>query len=721
MRFAQPSEHQVLLFLLQVTLLLLLGRLLGQASRRLGQPAVVGEIAAGVVLGPSVLGQISPDLFEWLFPIDAVQSGLLFAIGWVGVILLLLATGFETDLTLIGKLGKAAVWVTIGSLTLPFAFGLGGGYIAPDSLLGAEVDRTVFALFLATALTISSLPVIAKILAELNLLRRNVGQLTLAVGMANDVIGWVLLGLIAGLAAEGTFDSGQLVRVIIGLVVFLGLAVLVGQRIFDAILRAMRRQGVGFGGWVTMMIVFALGLGAITQALKVEAVLGAFIAGILIGRSRYRSTEAEHQIEVITSSFAAPIFFGLAGLRADLTSLGDSTVALWAVIVFAIASISKFAGSMLGAKIAGLSGREGVALGTALNARGALEIVIATVGLSLGVLNEESYTIIVIMAIATSMLAAPVLRRLMAGWRGSPEEEERLEREAKLAGNVIVKPGRVLLASQGGPASSWAAELVGSAMPPECAVTVFGVGVDRARLGPIVDRLGGRSVETVAVEGDATQATVREAGMGFRAFAAGTRATVAGELPEMIDAVLTTTGMPVMLARPATDGPSPIRRVLLPVGATTPSRAATELAVALADRHRATLVLLNVQTDVTEPDVSPTDAVDDSGVVAAAGTLARAVRRGAERAGLVADDPGAQILRQAGGVARDAGVRSRRITVKHPTRGLAIVEAARRTRADIVVIGVTPQAVADGVFLGQTASHVLAAADLNVLVVAVAR
>ena len=460
MRFAQPSEHQVLLFLLQVSLLLLLGRSLGQVFRRFGQPAVVGEIAAGVILGPSVLGELAPDVFDWLFPVDAVQSGLLFAIGWVGVILLLLATGFETDLTLIGKLGKAAVWVTIGSLTLPFAFGLGGGFIAPDALIGAGIDRPVFALFLATALTISSLPVIAKILGELRLLRRNFGQLTLAVGMANDVIGWVLLGLIAGLAGSGEFDLQRLATVVIGLIVLLSAAVLVGQRLFDAILHQMRRQGVGLGGWVTMMIVFALGFGALTQALKIEAVLGAFIAGILLGRSRYRSHEAEEQIAVITTSFAAPIFFATAGLRADLSALGDSTVAVWAVIVFAIASVSKFAGSMLGARIAGMSGREGVALGTALNARGALEIVIATVGLSLGVLNDQSYTIVVIMAIATTMLAAPVLRRLTADWRGSPEEEDRLAREAKLAGNVLVRPGRVLLASQGGEASAYAAELV---------------------------------------------------------------------------------------------------------------------------------------------------------------------------------------------------------------------------------------------------------------------
>jgi Kef-type K+ transport system membrane component KefB len=370
MRFVQPGEHQVLIFLVQIVLLLVTARLLGQVFRRFGQPAVVGELIAGVVLGPSVLGRLAPGVFDWIFPAGAVQSGMLFTVGWLGVILLLVVTGFETDLALIARLGKAAVLVTAGSLLVPFAFGLGGGYLAPDSLLGADVERSIFALFLAAALTISSLPVIAKILSELQLLRRNFGQLTLAVAMANDVIGWVLLGLIAGLAGSGRLDLGKLAMTLGGLVVFLGLAVAIGQRIVDAVLHQMRRRDVGIGGWVTMAVAIALGLGAITQALGVEAVLGAFIAGILLGRSRYARHEVEEQLETFTVAILAPIFFATAGLRVDLSLLGDPEIAVWALIVVAIASISKFLGSMIGARLSGLASREGMALGTALNARG---------------------------------------------------------------------------------------------------------------------------------------------------------------------------------------------------------------------------------------------------------------------------------------------------------------------------------------------------------------
>jgi Kef-type K+ transport system membrane component KefB len=195
----------------------------------------------------------------------------------------------------------------------------------------------------------------------------------------------------------------------------------------------MRRRDVGVGGWVTMAIGIALGLGAVTQALGVEAVLGAFIGGILLGRSRYAKREVEEQLETFTVAIVAPIFFATAGLRVDLSLLADPEIFGWTLIVIGIASISKFLGSLIGARLAGLATREGLALGTALNARGALEIVIATVGLSLGVLNDASYTVVVIMAIATSVMAPPLLRTITKDWVGSLEEQERLEREQQMA------------------------------------------------------------------------------------------------------------------------------------------------------------------------------------------------------------------------------------------------------------------------------------------------
>jgi Kef-type K+ transport system membrane component KefB/nucleotide-binding universal stress UspA family protein len=692
MRFVQPSEHQVLIFLVQVGLLLVVARLLGQICRRFGQPSVIGELAAGVILGPSILGQLAPGVFESIFPAGLVQSAMLFAVGWLGVIMLLLVTGFETDLALIGQQGKAAVLVTAGSLLVPFAFGLGGGFLAPESLLGDDAERTVFALFLAAALTISSLPVIAKILSELQLLRRNFGQLTLAVAMANDVLGWVLLGLIAGLAGSGRLDLGQLATTLIGLVLFLALAAAVGQRVVDVVLREMRRRDVGPGGWVTMSLGFALALGALTQALGVEAVLGAFIAGILLGRSRYSKHEVEEQLETFTVSIVAPIFFATAGLRVDLSALASAEVATWTVIVILIATLSKFVGSLIGARLARLHAREGLALGTALNARGALEIVIATVGLSLGVLNDASYTIVVIMAIATTVMAPPLLRRIVQGWSGTPEEEARLRREQEMAAKVLVRPGRVLLAD-GNPGSRYLGRILGAAFPHEAPVTVATpAGHEPGGLMPMIEALGERRVECMEFDGDFTERAVKQAGLGYDVLASAIPSD-SRDLTDVAVAMIMRSPLPVVLVRHPPDGGEAIRRVLLPVSTALPARAATEMAIAVAGGAHAELHLLHISASASTTSIQ---------------RRWRSTLRNFERtADPVPDEVGERRLATAQAAAQVAGVSATRVTIGNESRGAGIVQAAQRHGTDLVVLGVAAQDVDGKPFLGQTIEYVL--------------
>jgi Kef-type K+ transport system membrane component KefB len=723
MGFIQPSEHQVLIFLVQVGLLLAVARVLGQLMRRLGQPSVVGELAAGVVLGPSILGRLSPEVFAWIFPGDAIQSGMLFTVGWLGVMLLLVVTGFETDLTLISRLGKAVVWVTAGSLLLPFIFGFGGGVLAPEILLGDQADRTVFALFLATALTISSLPVIAKIMAELRLLRRNFGQLTLASAMANDVIGWVLLGLIAGLASSGRLDLGSLGRTLLGLVAFLAVAAAVGQRIVDGILLTMRRRSVGLGGWVTMSVVIALGLGAITQALGVEAVLGAFIGGILLGRSRYSRHEVEEALETMTSAVLAPVFFATAGLRVDLNLLLEPQVAVWAVIITVLASSSKFLGSMLGARLAGLARREGMALGTALNARGALEIVIATVGLSLGVLNDASYAIVVVMAIVTSVMAPPLLRLLVKGWAGSPEEQARLRREEQMASHILLKPGRLLIPTRGGLASQYAADIVGRAFPEEMAATLL-VVADVGRPIPdttaVSDALRGRSIERVDHVGDPTQSLITQSMLGFdlvvSGIASGGRPSPTGLVGPVATAALMRSSLPVLLVRPPTglaeqavdNGDAvrirPLRRILLPVSASRHARAATELALSLAAQSGAELLLLHVSGH------------HESGPVR---RILRTTVRSYERTvSSFADPVGERLIDAIEREASSEGVQCQRLMVADGSRAEVIVAAARDRTCDLVILGARVQDAAGSPHIGQTAETVLLEAPMTVAVVA---
>jgi Kef-type K+ transport system membrane component KefB len=210
------DEHHLLMFWVQFVVLVLVARLLGAAMNRIGQPAVIGELAAGVVLGPTVFGALWPSGAAWLFPRDAEQSAMLLVAGWVGIVMLLILTGFETDLALIRQRGTAGVAVAGGSVLVPFVLGLGIGFVLPRVFIGEGKPAVVFALFIAAALSISSLPVIAKILSELGMTRRNFGQLTLAAGMANDVIGWLILGVIASMARSGSIHVGDLAVAVIG-------------------------------------------------------------------------------------------------------------------------------------------------------------------------------------------------------------------------------------------------------------------------------------------------------------------------------------------------------------------------------------------------------------------------------------------------------------------------------------------------------------------------
>ena len=272
---------------------------------------------------------------------------------------------------------------------------------------------------MGTALGISALPVIAKILSDLDLMRRNIAQVLLAAAMADDIAGWILLGMVAGLAQSGSLDAGRLAFTVAGLVIFLGLAFTLGQRGVDALLRGVLVRRWGLSGSLTAVLLVALAAGATTHAIGLEAVFGAFIAGIVLGRSRFHDTEVFSQLDGVTRSFFAPLFFATAGLRVDLGLLRDPQVLAWGAAVIVVASVSKAGGAYLGSRLAGLPVREGLALGVGLNARGAVEIVVATVGLSLGVLNPKSYALVVLMAIVTSMMAPPLLRWVLRDWGGS--------------------------------------------------------------------------------------------------------------------------------------------------------------------------------------------------------------------------------------------------------------------------------------------------------------
>ena len=710
------EEHALLVFWTQLLVLVVTARSLGWIMRRMGLPRVIGELAAGVVLGPTLFGRVWPDGFEWFLPDDEAQSAALLAVAWVGIALLLVVTGFETDLALIKRLGRASASVTALSLLVPLVGGLVVGYTMPDQFLGADTSRGIYALFVALALSVSSLAVIAKILSELGLMRRDFGQITVAAGMANDVVGWLLLAIFAGLASSGTVSFSGVATTLAGMAAFVLVTFTVGQRVVDASLRQVRRNGPDLGGALTVAIITMLAMGVATQALGIEAVLGAFVAGVILHRSRFQQPEVLDRIERITQSFLAPVFFATAGLRVDLGLLDDSTTLTWAGIVLAVALVAKFIGAFWGARLAGQSNRAAVALGAGLNARGALEIVIATVGLSLGVLNDRAYTVIVLVPLVTTVVASVTLRWVVRDWMGSPEEQERLEREEALSRNVIVRTSRVLLPSKGGPASIAAAQVLQYTWPTESAATVLTVGrLDDADLDPLRNVLFDREVEFRVIESATDDravaaAVAAEAQLGYGAIAVGAATEhPGGLLSPMVDELLKTSPVPVVIVRRARKLERPLppafSRALVPVTGTQSSKAAQEVAFSISEDLGTEVVLTHV--------------VNRTSAVAAAGLPRLFQRRRDEPEPEMA--VAERLMAEATERAQGHGLEVRQLVRHGASTADEITRAAREVDADLVVVGAGLRNVDGRPFLGHNVETVLENCDATVVVVTLPR
>jgi Kef-type K+ transport system membrane component KefB len=401
-------EHQLLMFLLQLAGLLLLAVLFGRLANRLGMPAIVGELLVGVLIGPSVLGHLPEHLSGWLPQSDQQQLALLEVVGQLGLLLLVGLTGAHMDLALVRKRGRTALGISAAGLIIPLGFGVATGFLLPGSLVAA--DRTTFALFLGVAMCVCAIPVIANILMDMKLQQRNVGQLILTVAVIDDTVGWLLLAFVSTLATVG-LAAGPMVVSVLSLVAIMAVAATAGRWLVRAVMtRAARARepAVVIGAAVVLILLFS----AATNAARFEAVLGAFVCGILISSCGLPAARLE-SLRAFVVAVLAPVFFAMAGLRMDLTLLLQPAVLLAGLAVLAVAVVSKFAGAYLGARLSRMTRWEALALGAGLNARGVIEVIVASVGVKLGVLNTAAYTIVVLVAIATSLMAPPLLRYAM--------------------------------------------------------------------------------------------------------------------------------------------------------------------------------------------------------------------------------------------------------------------------------------------------------------------
>jgi Kef-type K+ transport system membrane component KefB/nucleotide-binding universal stress UspA family protein len=497
-----PSE---VVFLAELLVLMLVGRMLGEAMNRIGQSSIMGQLLAGILLGPSALGWLWPDVQHWIFPAAREQKAMIDAISQFGILLLLLLTGMETDLKLVRKVGKAAISISLTGVAVPFTCGVALGWWMPRSLLPHPDQRLLTALFLGTALSISSIKIVAAIVREMNFTRRNLGQVIVASAIIEDTIGWIIIAITFGLAEAGQIDVASVTKSLVGTAMFLIGSFTIGRRIVFYLIRWANDNFESDFPVITTILVIMIGMALTTHFIGVHTVLGAFVAGMLIGESPILTSHIDAQLRGLILAFFMPIFFGIAGLSTDLTILKDPTLLLMAFGLIAIASIGKFAGAFIGGAIGGLTRREALVLACGMNARGSTEVIVATIGLSMGALSQNLFTMIVAMAVTTTMIMPPMLRWGLSRVPLGKAEKERLELEEFEAKGFVANLERLLLAVDGSANGKFASHIAGliagrSGMPTTVLQLANGTQKleKQTKVDPEVDNTVGATVKAAA-------------------------------------------------------------------------------------------------------------------------------------------------------------------------------------------------------------------------------
>jgi Kef-type K+ transport system membrane component KefB/nucleotide-binding universal stress UspA family protein len=713
------------IFIAELGLLLLVGRGLGELMQRFDQPAVMGQLLGGLLLGPSLLGLVWPDFQHALFPQTAEQKSMVDAVSQLGVLMLLLLTGMETDLRLVRRVGRAAIAVAAAGVMLPFVCGFGLGEMLPDSILPNPQARFVTALFLATALSISSIKIVAMVVREMNFMRRDIGQIIVASAILEDSSGWIIIAISFGIASSGTLDLRSVSFAIVGTLLFLAVSMTVGRRIVFGLIRWTNDHFASEFAVITMILLIMFTMALITYLIGVQTVLGAFVAGVLIGESPILTRHIDEQLRGLIAALFMPVFFGLSGLSADLTILKDPNLLLLAGGLIVIASVGKFAGAFVGGKLGGLNRAESLALACAMNARGSTEVIVASIGLSAGVFSRNLYTLIVGMAVLTTMTMPPMLRWALRRLPLREAERQRLEREELDARGFVPNLERLLLAVDGSANGTFASRLAGAiAGSGDKPTTIIELGPGKwprrathkdaeqsnqvrnaaaltVTLATHADeeKPGSVQVTARAKKADSAEAVADEAQKGYDLLIVGidkTRGPRGGFGPEITRIAEGFEG-PLAVAIAGgrlASGSEPIGRILIPVNGTDVSRRAAETGLTLARSSGSRVSALYVA----------------SGRSDAAGR-GRVRRGGATRRNEEA------VLKDIAELADRYDARVRTALRVDVAAEDAILKEAKRGGYDLIVLGVTRRP-GETLFFGNIAAALLERCDTAILFVA---
>ncbi len=709
--FTAASHDDVLRLVMQVALLLFAARALGELARRYDQPSVVGEILAGILLGPSLLSSIVPTLGEFIVPQTAVQGYMLEVVALIGAMFLMLITGLETDLTLIQRHFRTAIGVSVSGIVFTFFAGFTLGMTLPDFLLGNPKERTVFALFLGVALSISAIAVIAKVITEMNLMRRDIGQTIIAAGMSDDTIGWILLSVVVGIASGHVVSVGTVTATGGSVVLFIVLSLTVGRWLVKQLIHFVHGGGTSLDRFLTLVVVLMFAWGAIASALGFEAVLGAFVIGIVFGQIRGIPDEVHERLESLSLGVFTPVFFAVAGLKVNLLHLLRVEFLLLAIMVIVIVVFAKGLGTYLGARvIGGRSHSTGLAFSTSLNTRGAMDIVVATIGLSLGVLSQDMFSIIVLMAISTALVMPRILRWVLSKVEPSDEETALLEREELAAESFVANIHRVLVPIRLRDATHATYSIEASVLEKlettsSIAVTLLTItrpgerGKGIAFLERVSELFPQQELNKKVVEGTApSEIILAEAAKGYDLMVLGASQDSNSRVlfNPMVDYLLRASPCPTMVVRSSGEmtGWEP-SRVLVPTNGSNPGKSALEVGIALAHREQDKLSVMNVVVRQTQASALDVDGNLFQRQLGSARQIVEELR----------------VLGTKHGVITDAEVRVGRDPES------VILDMARKESVDLIILGTNLRIGSQRLFLGPRVERILNNAPCPVIVI----
>jgi Kef-type K+ transport system membrane component KefB len=392
------------LLLLQITVILIVAKLTAALVARAGQPAVIGEMLGGLLLGPSVFGWLAPSVHHGLFP--AGSTGTLQLLSQIGVILFMFLVGCELDLTRVARHARTAVVVSYTSIAAPMLLGIALSWLIVDDFAPPGVRFLPFALFIGTAMSITAFPVLARIIAERRLTATFLGATAIACAAIDDVTAWCILSVTVAVAkASGLAGAAMTV----GMTAIFGALMLLVIRPAIARRGASRRHG---DGAFVAAVIFAFASAVVTEVIGVHAIFGAFLAGVVVSANTPVRSLVEERIHAFASALLVPLFFAAAGLRTELFLIGGTHNWLVCAAIIAVAIVGKLGGGALAARWTAMTWPDSLALGVLMNTRGLMELIVLNVGYDLGILSPTLFSMMVLMALVTTAMTTPLLSLL---------------------------------------------------------------------------------------------------------------------------------------------------------------------------------------------------------------------------------------------------------------------------------------------------------------------